>query len=353
MRSSAGSIQEIEKGKYYRCRVSVGYDPRTGKRREVSRYVRGSRRTAEKELARLLVQYSKGKAPQQITLSEFWNSYYMPDCKSRLRPNTVDSYAADFRVLLEPGLGSVELAKLTPAMIDRHLSSMPESRRRKAYPILRQALNKAVRWDMLESSPLSKVEPPKPSDYEPEVLSAEEARAYIKAAEGSPIESAILIAIGAGLRRSEIVALDWSDIQDRRISVTKGITSTSEGLHLDAPKSRFGIRAVYLPASIGERLEQLRSEGPVLIGAGGDRMTPDALSHRYEGFLNLLPDGVKRVSLKNLRHTSLTLAHEGGADILTVSRRGGHSNTSITSRYYLRPHEEVDKSAADGLDSLL
>lgn len=352
-RHGAGSVYELEKGKRYRVRVSVGYDRDTGKRRVVSKNVRGTRRDAERELARLLVQYSRGEAPTKSTLSEFFYSYYLPDARNRLRPSTVDCYEKDFRVLLEAPLGCYELAKITPVAVDGLLGALPEARRRKAYAMLRQILNKAVRWDFIDSSPMKRVEPPKSSSYEPEVLSASEASAYLEYFKGTSIEAAVLVAIGAGLRRSEIIALDWDDIRNGAVHVSKGITKTSNGLHTDEPKSRFGIRTVHLPSSVSNRLEELRGEGPLLVGVDGKRMTPDALSHRYGILAAKLPDGLSRISLKNLRHTSLTLALEGGADILAVSRRGGHSGPGITSRYYLRPHESVDKSAADGIDKLL
>ena len=82
-------------------------------------------------------------------------------------------------------------------------------------------------------------------------------------------------------------------------------------------------------------------------------MNPDNVSKLYKDVRDTLPEDVQRISLKNLRHTSLTLALEGGADLLAVSRRGGHSSPSITARYYLRPSEEIDLNTAQGLDDLI
>ena len=110
-----------------------------------------------------------------------------------------------------------------------------------------------------------------------------------------------------------------------------------------------------LPPSIAARLEELREDDgvPLLVNAKGGRLHPDRLTHGYLERRDTLPEGVKRVTLKNLRHTSLTLALEGGADLLAVSRRAGHSTSTITAHYYLRPHESVDEAAAAGLDELL
>lgn len=67
----------------------------------------------------------------------------------------------------------------------------------------------------------------------------------------------------------------------------------------------------------------------------------------------LLDPAIPRVPLRDLRHTSLTLALEGGGSLLAVSRRAGHSSPGVTSAFYLRPHESVDVEVADGLGALL
>lgn len=351
-RSAAGNVREVSPG-VWQITVSAGYDPRTGKRRRKYSTIRGSRRDAERERARMVVLYSGAQAPSEdITFGEFFANWYMPDCRSRLRPTTCDAYEKDFAVLAEGALGPLALSRITPAVLDRWLASLPASRRAKAYALARQVFRRAMRWDMVPSDPTRKIDPPPPSDYEPDVLDAAGARAYLEAFRGSDVEAAVLVAIGAGLRRSEIVALDWSDVRDGAVTVDDAITCAVGGLHRDKPKSRFGFRTVALPASIAARLEELRGDGPLLV-SNGRRMSPNTLSSKYSAALRDLPDGVMRVPLKNLRHTSLTLALQGGADLLAVSRRGGHSTPSITSRYYLRPDKSVDEGAAAGLDSLL
>lgn len=85
----------------------------------------------------------------------------------------------------------------------------------------------------------------------------------------------------------------------------------------------------------------------------GMPMNPDNISKYYNDIRDTLPPEVPRIPFKNLRHTSLTLALESGADLLAVSRRAGHSNVGITSAYYLRPDETVDRKTVDSFDALL
>lgn len=348
-----GSIQEIEKGRLYRVQVECGFDPATGKRVRMVKRVHGTRKDAERVRAAMLVQ-SGSPVRQRMTLDQFWETLYIPDCEGRLFKSTIQGYENHYKVLVKPFLGGLWLDRITPPVVASWLAVIDgQSRKFEGFKLLRQILNKAVRWDLLESNPCSRTEVPKrPSAYEPETLPAEFVPAYLDAFRGTDVEAAVLIALGGGLRRSEIAALDWEDFDGSSITVDDAITSIGGKPHDGDTKSRFSKRTVHLPASICERLEDLRGSGAVLKDTDGNRMNPDNLTHRYERVVRKLPEGVPRVSLKNLRHTSLTLALQGGAELLTVSRRAGHSNVNITARYYLRPDSSVDVAAAAGLDGL-
>ena len=355
MRNAHGSIQPRGEG-VWRMFVEVGRDVDTGKRRRHTKTVRGSRKQAADVLAAMLAEYGETDSAREMTLAAFWREVYLPRCNERLRPSTVAAYGYNYQRYIEKPLGALSLRQITPSVIDGWLSHIDGAKKRlQAYKALRQILNKAMRLDLIKRNPCGNVEVPKVPRYRPEVLSAGDAAAYIEHFHGTPLEAVVLIAIGAGLRRSEICALDWGDVREGKVTVEKAVTTVNGKPHEDLPKSDFGVRAVVLPPSIAARLEELRGEdgAPVMPDSRGGRMNPDNVSHAYEQIRDTLPEDVQRVSLKNLRHTSLTLALEGGADLLAVSRRAGHSTSTITAHYYLRPHESVDAKAAQGLDDLL
>ncbi len=292
MRSALGNIYKDENG-VYTVSVELPRDHRTGKRRRLYKTVRGSLRDAEQAKAKLLTDIGKGEAVRDaIEMSDFWKNHYLPYVKKRLREGTVFGYEKKYKQYIEPRFGNMLLSQIEPIVIDRWLDDIDTVNKRfEAFKMLRQILSRAVRWNLLDSNPCDRVEIPNKPTYRPEVLTAEEVRIYLEHFRDSPVEAGVLVALGGGLRRSEIVALDWEDI-------------TSDGIV-------------------------------------------------YAQRRNTLPEGVKRIPLKNLRHTSLTMAIESGVDLLAVSRRAGHSNVSITSAYYVRPHESVDAAAADAMDAFL
>ena len=355
MRNAHGSIQNVDKG-VWRVFVETGRDVRTGKRRRTSKTIRGTKKQAADVLAAMLAEYGDADRAHPMTFDAFWNEIYLPSCAQRLRPNTVNGYVYKYKRFIEKRMGAMELSRIKPAAVNTLLNSIEGANKRlQAYKLLRQVFNKAMRLDLIKRNPCQNVEVPKVPRYHPEVLGAQDAAAYIEHFRGTRIEPVVLVAIGAGLRRSEICALNWGDVKDGVVAVDNAVTTVSGKMHDDLPKSDFGVRRVYLPASIAARLDEIRGrdDAPLMPDTWGGRMNPDNVTHLYAELRATLPEGVKRVSLKNLRHTSLTLALEGGADLLAVSRRGGHSSPNVTARYYLRPHESIDKEAAAGLDGLL
>lgn len=355
MRSALGNIYKDENG-VYTVSVELPRDSRTGKRRRLVKTVRGSLKDAERARAKLLTDVGRGDVVcDVIEMKEFWEDHYLPYANKRLRAGTVFGYTKKYKQYIEPRFGNMLLSQIEPIVIDRWLDDLgTDTKRFEAFKMLRQLLSRAVRWNLLTSNPCDRVEVPNKPTYRPEVLTAEEVRIYLEHFRDSPVEAGVLIALGGGLRRSEIVALDWEDItSDGIVTVDNAITSIGGEAKDDKPKTEFSNRRVHLPKFVTKRLNELRSKGPILQNSKGERMHPEKFSHLYAQRRNTLPEGVKRIPLKNLRHTSLTMAIESGVDLLAVSRRAGHSNVSITSAYYVRPHERVDAAAADAMDAFL
>lgn len=357
MRRQIGSIQELGKN-HYKITVTAGVNPETGRQKRITKNIRGSRNDAEKALIALAVNAGKGDLVRsRLTLDSFWSDIYLPNAESRLRPRTVAGYVQNYESLVKGHIGGFTLDQITPPVIESWLSGF-ESNRRKydALRFLRMILRRAVRLKLLSTDPTDSVDKPKYKKYDPITLDAEQAARYIAESRDKNIEPLILIAIGGGLRREEFAPLCWKDISsDGDITINKAMTSFNGKVYEDETKTAFSERVVRLPVSITERLNEIRQDdnAPLLLNQFGNRMVPDDISKAYKRWVDKLSDDLPKIPLKDLRHTSLTLTLEGGADLLAVSRRAGHSTTAITAAYYLRPHKHVDEAAADGLDNML
>lgn len=354
MRSAKGSVSRVSEGRW-RVSVELPRDPATGRRRRMSKTVRGSRADAEAEKARLLLAPADSQAPD-MPLADYVERFFLPRKERELKRKTVSEYRRKLRLYVLPRLGAMPLRSIAPRTVALWLDSLGGgAKAREALRVLSSVLSCAMYDQMLPDNPCARVRPPKPSDYEPQVLDAAQIRRYLDAFVGSPVEAAVLLAIGGGLRRGEVCGLDVSDIDAASGEVRVGRTCVVvDGVPtIDTPKSRSGYRTVHLPDSIMRRLSAvLPPSGPVVCSSGA-RMHPDAVSKAYRRVQASMPPDLPRVPFKNLRHSSLTLAYESGADMLALQERGGHSSISVTERYYLRPQGGRDREIADAMDAAL
>lgn len=355
-RSSLGSVKPDGKG-VWRVRADLGRDPVTGKRVQREKRVRGSKREAESVLARMLAE--SGRIPTagaRMTLSDYVESVYIPSARARLREDTVQGYRSSLDTNILPALGRVPLADIDAAMVDAMLSRVAKpGARRRAYVTLRQVLRHAQRRRLLSWVATDAVECPAVPRYEPRVLDEAEAARVLSAFRGDPVEFAVLMALGCGLRRSEICGLDWEDIdiQARAVHVHDPVVYVHGKECRNGTKTANSLRYVSLPESFAARLAEIMppaAHGPCLPGPHSGRIHPDALSARYDASARAA--GVRYTCLKDLRHSHATIMLAAGVDVVTVSRRLGHSSVSVTDRFYLRPRRAQDEGAAAAFDAL-
>lgn len=158
---------------------------------------------------------------------------------------------------------------------------------------------------------------------------------------------AIRIAAYSGLRRSELVALRWRDVDfgSRQIHVR---TTISDGREVDAPKSGRR-RAVPMSDNALTALDALSKRGEfvepgdyVIASSLGRRLDADELARRFQRARKKA--GLRPLTWHGLRHTFASQAVRGGVDLVTVQAAMGHSKLDTTARYlHARPaHEAAD-----------
>lgn len=357
MRRRLGSKTELEKG-HYHVTVEAGINPETGKRARKSAEVYGSDRDAEKAIASLFVSVGKGdKVQEKLTLDDYFHYVFLPNAEGRIQGRTIVGYTSNYNSMIKNKLGGLKLHQITPPVIDKWLASFnSEKRKFEGFKTLRLILRRAIKDRLLDDDPIKHVDAPKHKLADPVVISSKEAAAYIKHSYGNIVEPLILVLIGSGIRVEEFTPLTWGDItQDGDLTIDKATTYYGKQKFEDGTKTDFSDRVIRLPGFVTKRLNEIREgdEVPLMHHPDGSAMTYTNIYNRYKKWIKTLPEGITRTTMQNLRHTSLTLTLEGGAELLTVSRRAGHSNINITATYYLRPNKSIDESAADGLDNLL
>lgn len=325
-----------------------------------------TQREAHQKLLDALQRQARGESLQtsRLTLGTFLERWLTDVVQPSRRPSTAESYAIQVRKHLVPALGKTTLSRLTPALIQGHLrqalaSGLSPRSVRYQLDVLRTALNKAVDWGLLPENPCARVDPPAQAERGPRLLTPAQAKAFLAAVRDDRLYALYLLAITHGLRRGELLALHWEDVDwDAGVlRIQRALTRGPEGGWQEAAtKTRSGRRVVRLtPWTLAALQEHREREGEatpwVFTNEAGRRIDPRRMLARLQD--RLRDAGLPVVTLHGLRHSAATLLLALGVPTKVVSEILGHSRTSVTLDLYQHVLQDMQAEASDRLDQFL
>ena len=296
---------------------------------------------------------------------------WLRHCRGRLRSKTSEGYEGLIRLYAGPALGGIPLHRLHPLHLQECYASLIERGLGRGtvlnlHLVLSQALSQAVRWGLIDGSPASGAQPPRPRRPEPVVVDPALAHRILAAVAGTCMELPAVLALGTGMRRGEILALRWGDLDAgfTTLQVRRSLQASGEGLHFVEPKTRRSRRAVVLPAFLRPYLVSQRQDQQarrvahpawvdhdlVLDRGDGSPRHPDTLSSAWHGFLKR--SGLPHVRFHDLRHGHATLLLLSRVHPKVVSERLGHASVGITLDTYSHVLPSMQSEAAAAIDAL-
>jgi integrase len=368
-----GSIQKRigKRGTTWTVVLDLPRDPVTGRRRQ-TRVSAGTRKELEALQAKTLHEIQAGSyvEPTTLTVGQFLDQWL---AALTVRGASLERYDRAVRGRIVAALGAIPLAKLTPQRIQafyRELADAGLCSTTAAFhhTVLRKALGQAVAWRLVPVNVAAAVPRPRPRHIEMATWSAEQARQFLMNTLDDPLSALWQLALSTGLRRGELLALRWPDVDLARgtISIQRTQTRTKRGLEEGEVKTRAGKRRLSLSASTTEALRAHRhaqvaqrlalggawtDENRVFERGDGRRLRPDVLHRRFKK--RIARAGVPDIRLHDLRHTAATLMLANGENPKIVAERLGHSSIAITMDLYSHVTEDMQRAAAERLDSLL
>lgn len=378
-----GSIRQ-RGNRSWEIRLFLGKDPQTGKKLYRSVTFHGNKKQAQAELARLVHQIETGQflPPGKLTVAEFfekWREYI----RTRVSARTFVRYGQLLDHWIIPEIGSHALARLQPLHVQQLYSRALEGPRRDGRPgglspqsvvhihrVLAEALKMAVRWGLAARNVCDAVEPPSPKRPEIRPLDEQEGALLLEAARGTRLYVPVLLALSCGLRRGEILAIQWRDIDwtagtlyvRRSVEQPAGKATVA----IKEPKSPRSRRAVALPPFV---LEELRAHkaaqdtraaelGPLWQDNGlicpredGSLWVPSAFTSAYRDLLRRR--GLNGPNFHALRHAHASQLIRAGLDVRTVAARLGHARPSTTLDVYSHLIAGQDQEAARRIDEAM
>lgn len=322
-----------------------------------------------------LADSTKAPAPDQlrpgILLGDWLDLWYQSYKKPNLRPNTQMSYERRIYQHIIPALGNIQMDKLTTNGIQQFYSELKKDGRllraelygeglsdqtiRGIHTTLHAALDKAVAEKLILRNPADGCRLPSAKAREMQVLTPEEIQRLLIQAKEDGCYELLLLELSTGLRRGEICALQWTDLNLRtgELRIERQVHRVNGELVVSPPKTKAANRSVILPAPVLSVLKTYKESvasrwmfpSPVSEDSPRD---PAAVRKRLQTVLERA--GCKKVRFHDLRHVFCTTCLEHGMDIKTLSTIIGHVSSSTTLNVYAHVTDEMRRTAAVKID---
>lgn len=290
-----------------------------------------------------------------------------------IKATTRENYATIARTHLVPTLGHLRLDRLAPSDVDHLLAAkraqgLSDSTVRLIYTVLRRALDYAVRDGLVRRNVAAAIDRPTVAHREAAVLSPAQAQALLEAARGQRLYALYAVAMAAGLRRGEALALRWSDVDldAGTLRVSRTLSRTAAGLVFTEPKTARSRRTIPLPPALVEELRAHRTRQLAERLAAGslwrdhDLVFPSLTGTPLDprNALRALTAtaaraGLDGIGLHTLRHTCASLLLAQDVHPRVVMETLGHSGIAITMDVYSHVMPQQQREAADRMQGAL
>jgi integrase len=376
-----------------------------GKRHTVTFH--GTKTEARAELRRLARSVDTGEhvAPDRLTLAA-WIDQWLDliernpaGARRRKRglvnPRSLERYTELLRGRVVPILGERPLQKIKPTEIDKLYGKLENDPKHPLAPrtvhhihyILGACLEAAVRKKLLASNPVAGADAPVPGKSDHGIaLDRDQLRRLVEGFRNAPLFEIVAVAAATGMRRNEILALRWSDLDKAKktIRIARSLERTTKfGLAFKEPKSSRSNRTIVIEDELlrilcGLHDKHLRIKAGVPDGVPVNlslvKLPEDALMFPSPGSIpgasfsftqprdpgNVTEKFIRRATklgfkgmrFHDLRGTAITIALAAGRPVHEVAARCGH-DPAVMLRVYAKPSEEADAKTAQVMGDVL
>ena len=417
---------------HYQITVSLGYDIYGKKLIETASFTPDPTRT-EKQQERDLQQFARkfeeevksgiAQDGRRITFKAFSERWLTEYAATNLQPGTITKYKQELEGKINPAIGHYKLSDLKPGILNSFFAGLAKEGARKdgkpgSYSkasitktrnVVSAILRTATEWELIDRNPCEKVKLTAGVETAEQIkfFTPEQTKTFLAYIESPytlkvtghqrmddtgipytvgdyeihkeiPEQIRILfnLAIYTGLRKGEILALEFADVdfENDVVSITKAATVVNGAQVCKQPKTKMSVRTVTIPHDITLRILALKKSRELFktdVGdfwQGGDWIFVQDngqmmnYSTPYQALQDVLrrynadrppEDQLPMIPFHGLRHTAATLLIAAGVDVSTISARLGHALTSTTLNIYIHALKENDHKAANAISALL
>lgn len=291
--------------------------------------------------------------------------------------NTYVKYEGYLNKHVLADLGDAAVCDVNPQIwINSKSEKLSPATVRQLWSVLRSILEDALDQDLIRKLP--RVRLPKMVEREPDPLTTEQMAYLLRAADASKSKYAfgLWLAIGCGLRRSEMLALDWKDIDfgKKKIKIRRAVIRVKKEYIVKTPKTKAGRRDIDAPNFVLNKIKPLaQSEGLLFQTESGKYLSPWNWQRIFAAWLERADKAIEKDKTKakeektpfvdvpklagthfhDLRHQYATLLMLCGTSATVAQQMTGHDDTPTLINRYTHSTPGATRDAADKLDAML
>ena len=355
----------------YMLQAYLGVDPFTGKQRRTTRRGFKTQKEAKKAERELLLSVEENgftdhsSKPTFKEVADLWLESY----ETTVKPTTYQNTKNYLNAIIEYHFKDIRIESVSVAMMQKIVIDL--SKKYVAYlsqlSIINRVFKYAVHLDIIQTNPVDRIIRPKQQKPRKEkiALTKKELKQFLTLAkkDARPVLYTAWHTLAyTGLRRGELLGLEWSDIdfENKTISVNKTLVTVNGSLYTQSPKTKRSTRTISLDDATIQvlknwKLEQkkqffkngVKSKDIVITNIKGSYLDFAYFRDELKKFLST--HNLKRFSVHSLRHTHASLLFEAGIEPKTISDRLGHSNIQTTLNMYTHLNDKQRSDVADRL----
>ncbi len=356
----------------------------TGSKKQIERALQRELLDFEEEIEEE-IEYGARFGYDNKTLSEL-SEKWLEMKKNSATEKTLDGYSSLFRLRIIPRFGKIKVSDISPLMIQNFYTDLSKEEIKRGdnithlspntikryHSVLSAMFNDAYRIEMIRENPILKVKPPKSVIAPAEFYSKANVDEMLPLLFQEPLQfiAIIMLTISSGIRRGELAAIKWSDIDfdNNTVIIQRAVTLVKTKRIIKTPKTES--RLIQLPEMVTSMLNDLLISERKKKMAIGDKWKgekkvednyiftneygywyhPDTYGDLWTEFL--VKNNLKRITFHELRHTSASILIFAGLNIKSVQKIMGHKQSSTTVDIYGHIFQSANNEAANAMQEV-
>ncbi len=332
-------------------------------------------------LGEALVEYEDDRPLRRApdTVGGFLMDRWLRGIRQEVAESALSNYSTIVATYVVPRIGDVRLSRLSTRQVEQLYADLLAGGAREGGPLspttvgqvhrtLRRAFNDAIRWGLLNASPVTPAKVPRPDGRTMTVWTPAQSATFLASVCGERLFALWLVALHTGIRRGELAGLRWRDVDLASGKVSIVVQRTTDGFRVVTVEPKAGSRrVVQLAGDVSSELRAHRDRQAAeraalaLVAAGpDDAVFADEFGRPYHPqrlrtIFGRASEraGVPAIRLHDLRHTMATVALTAGIHPKIVQERLGHTTVAMTLDTYSHVTDTIQSAAAEELHRIM